>query len=298
MPRRLYPSVKAAFEEETVPLPIADIRPLKLVSAIIKKTSKYNQIVASIGQVGIIEPPVVARDRSEKGKYLLLDGHLRLEALKDQGATQVVCLIAVDDEAFTYNKRVNRIAIIQEHRMIIKAIDRGVSEERIARSLNVDVASIRRKRRLLEGICEEASELLKDKHVAISAFSELRKLSPLRQLEAAELMVAMNRYTISYVRSLVAATPQAQMADTFKPKVVKGLSEEQIALMEREAGNLEREFHLAEQSYGTDHLDLVLANGYIGKLLENARILRYLASHHRELLAELQKLVDVQPAAA
>jgi hypothetical protein len=30
-------------------------------------------------------------------------------------------------------------------------------------------------------------------------------MSPLRQIEAAELMVAMNKYTISYAKSLVAA---------------------------------------------------------------------------------------------
>jgi ParB-like chromosome segregation protein Spo0J len=42
---------------------------------------------------------VVARDRGEPGKYLLLDGHLRIEALKDMGKTDVVCLISTDDEA-------------------------------------------------------------------------------------------------------------------------------------------------------------------------------------------------------
>ena len=31
------------------------------------------------------------------------------------GETEVTCLISTDDEAFTYNKRVNRLAIIQEH---------------------------------------------------------------------------------------------------------------------------------------------------------------------------------------
>src|SRR3546814_2416822 len=63
------------------------------------------------------------------------------------------------------NKRINRIAIIQEHRMIIKALERGVSEERLAKALNVNVSHIKRKRRLLEGICPEVAELLKDKYV-------------------------------------------------------------------------------------------------------------------------------------
>jgi ParB-like chromosome segregation protein Spo0J len=296
--RKADKSVKAAFEETGRRVAIGDIRPLKLVTDIVKKTPKYRQIAASIGEVGIVEPPVVARDRSERGKYLLLDGHLRIEVLKERGETDVVCLISTDDEAFTYNKRVNRIAIVQEHQMILKAIERGVSEERIAKSLNVDVASIRRKRRLLDGICPEAAELLKDKHVAIPSFSELKKLAPLRQIEAAELMVAMNKYTLSYAKSLVAATPQAQLADRYKSKAIKGLSDDQIALMERESANLEREFRIAEQSYGADHLDLVLANGYLGKLLSNAQIVRYLAQSQLDILREFQKLTEKEAAAA
>jgi ParB-like chromosome segregation protein Spo0J len=287
-----------AFEERGQRIAISDVQPLKLISDAIRKSPKYAQIATSMREVGIIEPPIVARDQSEPGKYLLLDGHLRIDVLKGLGEMEVACLISTDDEAFTYNKRVNRLAMIQEHRMILKAVERGVPEERIAKALNVDVASIVRKRRLLEGICSEVGEILKDKHIAIQTFSELKKLIPLRQIEAAELMVAMNKYTVSYAKSLVAATPQAQLVEADKPKRVGGLSEEQIALMERESVNLEREFKIAEKSYGTDHLDLVLANGYLSKLLGNARVVRYLAQHHSDILAEFQKLAEIDAAAA
>ena len=70
-----------------------------------------------------------------------------------------------------------------------------------------------------------------------------------------------------------------------------------MELMERESANLEREFKIAAQSYGEDHLDFVLAKGYLSKLLGNARIVRYLAQHHQEFLAEFQKAVDVKEAA-
>jgi ParB-like chromosome segregation protein Spo0J len=241
MPRTSATSlVKMAFEGEGLRIAIADIQPLKLVSEAIKKTPKYAQIAASIREVGIIEPPILARDQSDPGKYLLLDGHLRIDVLKDMGQTDVTCLISTDDEAFTYNKRVNRLAMIQEHRMILKAVERGVPEERIAKALNVDVASIVRKRRLLDGICPEVAELLKDKHIAIHTFTEFKKLAPLRQIEAAELMVAMNKYTISYAKSLVAATPQAQLAEADKPKRVSGFPVapgryERVRLNERQA---------------------------------------------------------------
>lgn len=291
-------AVRMAFEETGLRLAIADIQPLKLVAPAIKKSSKYLQIATSIREVGIIEPPVVARDRATRGKYLLLDGHLRIEVLKDLGKTEVDCLISTDDEAYTYNKRVNRLAIIQEHRMILKAIERGASDERIARALNIDVKTLQTRKQLLIGICPEAVDLLKDKHVTVKAFVALKKMMPMRQIEAAELMIAMNKYTVSYADSLLAATPQSQLVDPGKPKAPKSLNNEQLALMERESTNLEREFKIAEQSYGTDHLDLVLAKGYLAKLLGNARIVRYLAQHHQELLSEFQKIAELESAAA
>lgn len=291
-------SIGVGFEKERLRIAIAQIIPLKLVPPAVKKTPKYAQIAASIREVGLVEPPVVARDRGEAGRFLLLDGHLRVDVLKDLGQTDVTCLISTDDEAYTYNKRVNRLAMVQEHRMIVKAIERGVPEDRIAKALNVDVQSIVRKRRLLEGICPEVADILKDKHIAINTFTELKKMLPLRQIEAAELMVAMNKFTTNYAKSLVVATPLAQLVEQDKPKHVKGLTEEQIAMMERESMSLQREFRLAEKSYGADHLDLVLANGYVGRLLSNAKIVRYLAQHHSEILTEFQKMTALAEAAA
>lgn len=287
-----------AFEKTACQIAIAEIKPLKLTTDAIKNSARYAQIAASIREVGIVEPPVVARDRDQEQQYLLLDGHLRIAVLRDMGETEVLCLISTDDEAFTYNKRINRLAIIQEHRMILNAIARGASEARIAKALNVDVGNIKRKRRLLDGICEEAAELLKDKHISINAIWELKKLAPFRQIEAVELMAAMNKYTISYAKSIVAATPQAQLADQRKPKSVKGITNEQLALMERESANLEREFKVVENSYGTDHLDLVLAKGYLIKILGNSRVMRYLTQHHQEILTELQKIAELETTAA
>src|SRR5439155_8955357 len=114
---------------------------------------------------------------------------------------------SADDEGFTYNHKVNRLSAIQEHFMILRAVKNGVSEERIARSLDVDVASIRRKRDLLDGICPEAVQLLRDKRVTGNALRELRKVRPMRQIEVAELMCATGNCSVGYARCLAAATP-------------------------------------------------------------------------------------------
>ena len=73
------------------------------------------------------------------------------------------CLFARDDETLSYTFHFNRLSTIAEHYMISRAIDRGVSKERLARAFNVNLSSINRRINLLEGICPEAIELLQDK---------------------------------------------------------------------------------------------------------------------------------------
>ncbi|MER8402690.1 plasmid partitioning protein RepB C-terminal domain-containing protein [Mesorhizobium sp. M1348] len=111
----------------------------------------------------------------------------------------------------------------------------------------------------LKGICPEVAEMLNDRFVPTNSFIELRKLAPVRQIEAAQLMIAMNKFSINYAKSRVGATPQSQLADTSQPKKLSGLSDAQIALMENESANVDKEYRLIEESDGSDHLDLVVA---------------------------------------
>ncbi len=284
---------KMAFRSKSVFVKLADILPVKKYPSRIRKTRKYQQIKASIQEVGIIEPPSVHRATGKKGQFMLLDGHLRVEVLKELGTEGVSCLIATDDEAFTYNKRINRLATIQEHNMILKAIESGVPEERIAKALDVDVANIRTKRDLLEGICPEAEDLLKDKHCPINTFRALKKMKPMRQVEVVEMMIDMNNYSLPYSRALLAATPQDQLIDSDKPKSFKGLSAEQIARMEREMAKLQLDMKLIEDSYGPDHLNLVLARGYLANLLKNDKVVGYLTRNHGEILTEFRNIAEI-----
>jgi len=288
--------IKLAFEPTSLRIPIGEIELLRAMPESTRKSPKYGQIAASIREVGIIEPPVVVRVPGEAERYRLLDGHIRIDVLKARGDDDVVCLVATDDEAITYNKRISRMAIVQEHKMILKALEKGVSEERLARALNVNISSIRSKRRLLDGIWDEVAKLLQDRMVPLNTFREMKKLRPMRQIEVAETMMAMNRFSWTYAKSLVAATPQ-HLLTSEKRKAVRGLSDEQIEHMEREATNIDREFRMIEQSYGMDHLDLVLATGYLARLTENVRVVHHLARHHPELLAEFQRIVQLREAA-
>src|ERR1700737_914999 len=108
-------TVLQAFNSDFVVLPIASILPVKAMEKTVKSSHKYRQILASIREIGVVEPPVVIQDTRDTNLYLLLDGHLRIEALRDLGQTQVECLVSTDDETFTYNKRVGRLSPAQAH---------------------------------------------------------------------------------------------------------------------------------------------------------------------------------------
>ena len=224
---------------------------------------------------------------------MLLDGHLKLDILKVLGETEVTCLMALDNECFTYNKHINRVATIQEHRMIVKAIQRGVSEKRLAAALDVDVSHIVEKRDLLIGICTEAVDQLKDRMVTPSVFRALRKMKPLRQIEAVRLMNDADVYTESYALALLAATPKDQLVHPDLPKKVRGLDDEKMARMEVEMESLQREYRLIEDSYAIDVMHFTFAKGYLGTLLNNAKVVRYLANTQPDILNQFQQIAEI-----
>jgi len=284
--------IRSGFEEALLTIRMDQIIFLKAINAATRKSKKYLQIRASIEEVGIIEPPAVHEDRNLKGKYILLDGHLRVDILKELQVEEVTCLLSRDDEPFTYNKHINRIATIQEHHMILRAIERGVSEQRLASALNVDLRSIYQKRDLLLGICPEAVELLKDKVIAPKTFRPLKAMKPVRQVEVARLMNDSGVYTHSYVLALLAATPQDLLLHPQKPKRIQGLDSEKMARMEAEMEGLQKDFQLIEDNYAVDVMSLTFAKGYLAALLGNARVVKYLAGNQPDILREFERITE------
>src|SRR5512144_1193894 len=175
--------------------------------------------------------------------------------------------------------------------MIRQASDKGLSAEQIGRALNVNVAWIREKQGLLRGIAAEAAALLKDRQLGVAVFSVLRKMKPLRQIEVTELMIAANRFTVTYAKALLAATPKEQLAEPEKPKSIRGVSAEAIARMEQEMDHLQRDYRLIEDGYGTTMLNLVVAKGYVGRLLANDGVARYLERNHLDMKRELEGII-------
>lgn len=285
--------VRAAFLKDCRRIRLEDLVPLKAVKPAAKLSHKYQQIVSSIKMVGLIEPPAVTPVPKQPGRYFLLDGHMRTEALRDMGIEEVDCLIAPDDDTYTYNKRINRLSAVQDHRMIARAMDRGISAERLGAALGLAPFTVTQRFRLLEGIAVEVADRLADKPCPAKVFRVLKQMKPIRQIEAAELMVGQKNYSVAFANAMLAATPPALIAHPKRSTADEKVSADSMARMEREIAELQVRNQMTEETYGPDVLQLTVIKGYITTLLARANIVRWLARHRAEYLREFQNLAEI-----
>lgn len=285
--------VQIGFEGQAFEVAPDQILPTRSVQPEFRKTRKFAQIRSSIQEIGLIEPLIVTPPDPASGLRMLLDGHLRLLAMRELAYPAVTCLVSCDDEGYTYNKRVNRLATVQEHYMILRALERGVPEERLAKALDINIDSLRRKRDLLDGICPEVEEMLKDQNFSADIMRFLKKMKPQRQIECADLMCSMNNFSVSYAGALLAATPSDQLLEPGQAKGLKGLSSAEIARMEQEMSLVQSRFKVIEQSYSNDVLNMVLARGFLNKLVSNKAVASYLQRRQPDLLDEFRSIVKI-----
>lgn len=201
-------AVAMGFEFDPRRVPLDAILLSHKQPAGLAETRKFRQVVASIKAVGLIEPLSITPKDKKSSKHLLLDGHTRFAALTELGYTDAPCLIATDDESYTYNNRINRLSTIQEHLMIHRAVKQGVvTPAKLAEALDVDISSIFKKLNLLDGIAPETAELLKDQHFSPQLSTVLRRMKPTRQVECVELMLSSNNLTTAFAKAMLIATP-------------------------------------------------------------------------------------------
>jgi hypothetical protein len=280
---------KIGFELKTVVLPITAIKTKAELNQEVRKSKKYQQIAASIEHLGLVEPLVVSPISG--AEYLLLDGALRLDILQRRNDLEVQCILSTDDEGYTYNKRVNHLSNIGEHFMILKALSNGVSEKDISVSLSVDVETIRRKRSMLDGICPEAVALLTNRRVAVQTYSQLHKMNPIGQIQAAERMIHANNFSTRMAKALVTITKPELLASPEKVNRSSPGTGAKLEVLQEESDALLTDLKKVEESYATQALDLTLALGYTERLVANGRVEKYLSKHHAEILNEFRRLI-------
>ena len=136
-------AIALGFVPEPITVSLDRILPSRKVPAGLATSRKFRQVKSSIEEVGLIEPLSVAALDAVSGHHLLLDGHVRLVALQALGHASAPCLVAKDDEGYTYNNRINRLSTIQEHVMIQRAVKQGVvTPAKLAEALDLSLSHL------------------------------------------------------------------------------------------------------------------------------------------------------------
>ena len=95
------PNEKAGFEMRKVAVELNRLVTTRVVREP-QKLPRYRAIVDSIQELGLIEPLMVHPEKSGN-KWLVLDGHLRLLALKQLGSKMVEVIVAGSDDQNSQN---------------------------------------------------------------------------------------------------------------------------------------------------------------------------------------------------
>ncbi|MFZ2989706.1 plasmid partitioning protein RepB C-terminal domain-containing protein [Ideonella sp.] len=211
------------------------------------------------------------------------------------GADTKCELFSAGANTYTYNKGVNRLSVVQEHRMIVRAAERDVSVQQLADVLAVSPGAIRQQFKLLDGICSEAGSLLADKPATHGMFKVLKQMKPFRQIDVAQTMINLNNYTIKLALAMLQATPPEQLTEAATAKGQRAGPTEALQRLQRELAAVQADTKLLEEGYGPANLQLEIIKTYVGKtLLENAAVVRWLAKTHAEYLQQLQLIAEIK----
>lgn len=286
---------RLAFEKNCVEVDLSLLKAAVTLPVGVKASVKYRQILKSIETIGIVEPIIVTLDRDQPGHFLVLDGQMRLEALKDLGVAKALCLISTDDEGYTYNKRVNGLSVIQAHKMILKAAEGGVSVAQLAEALDLSANTIRAKFKLLDGICREAIVLLAEKPAPSGIFKVLRQMKPLRQIDVAQTMVNLNTYSTRLAIALLRNSSSDQLTPEVAQRSSDATPNEALKRLEQELAALQADTETLQEGFGPASLQLEIIKTHVGTaLLNNAAVVRWLAKRRPDHLQQLQRLSEIK----
>ncbi|SFQ19679.1 RepB plasmid partitioning protein [Mesorhizobium sp. NFR06] len=146
---------------------------------------------------------------------------------------------------------------------------------------------------LVGGVCLEALDLLNDFGAPLKIFPLLREVVPSRQVEIVRLMIALDRVQFRVVRVLIALTPRPQLTDPFaRRKQYEGISPLQLAAMETDLAKISHEYLSVASTHGATVLNLITVTSYFDRLLNNPKLVLFLARNLVEHLEVFQKLLD------
>lgn len=289
--------IKYCFNEKTVSFRLSDLIYTKKLPTNYKSSQKYIQIKSTISALGLVEPILIYIDGAD-GTAKILDGHLRVEALKDIGEERVACLVSTVYDTYTPNKKVNRITIIQIQKMLKEAVRVGVPEDMLCSALNISSDSLKSNLSVLKGICPEVIELFNDRDIPKNTFMILKRMIPFRQIECANIMIKFDNYSKIFAQSLYHSSSPELLNDKGKPNIdERSGNRKAIERLEKEMAQVHFDTQKIKENYGSNSLKLTIVISHIKKILENPKVFHWLLRNKQDYLNELTKISDIEKLA-
>lgn len=254
---------------------------------------EHLQMLKSVAHIGVVKPLVAIPEDAARSRYLVLDGAARLSALRAMGATSTRCVLPLPGLAVTDRLRLNRLTVVQEHRIITRAIEAGVPVEWLSKVFGEPNESIVLRTRTMDRISADVLRLLEDKPTNHEVFRHLRRVEEEAQLCAANAMVMLDEYSARLVKAVLKARDRhlhpnpahLQSPEAERLSCVMDIHEQLASLAAATAG---------ERSSSSTVLELVIIRSHIRRLLSRPNIVGWLVANRLDDLRVLQEIANMK----
>jgi hypothetical protein len=207
------------------------------------------------------------------------------------GKKTIDCLVSTDDESYTYNRHISHISNVQERNMIIRAIESGASEEKIAAALCIDVRTLQHKKNLLENIHPDVVEMFKTRKIPTKTFDYLRKMKDIRQIEIATFMCNSNNFGAPMAHHFYVATPPDMLR--VPPRRNKEEEIRKQASLENTIKQIQNEYKLIYTDFGKHVARLQVVQAWVRSIFANKVAQKFLEKHYSDIARRFNELVDL-----
>lgn len=253
----------------------------------LEKHVGYRKIVASIKNVGLIEPLSVFQ---EDDHYVILDGYLRFKACQEMEIETVPCMVYGDKQAYTFNRNVNRLSAYQEIRMLRKSLE-TIDEPTIAQAFGMRSIKYRLAPNLLKELHPDVVKAFKEDEITKPCALEFTNVVSERQKEMLTEMKEVGDLSPSFCRTLVLQTPQNQRNKKKTQRVawVENDGRKKDLVSRLEHAEKQHDFYAGlYRQYSTDLMKLTF---YVRKLISNQRVVQHLTSANPDILSRFREVV-------
>ncbi len=157
-------------------------------------------------------------------------------------------------------------------------------------ALGISVDAIKDKANVMNGIDPSVIAKLSDKPIPKATFDVLRKMKPIRQIEAVGTMINFDNYSKKFAMSILDATPSSMIVNKGKNTPYKKDIKKTILRLEQEMATTSEETKKLQTEYGSDMLKFVIIQSYINKLLGNSKVLHWFLENEVDYLNELKRI--------